>query len=164
MCVLRHFSRVWLFATPWTVACQAPLSMGFSRQEYWSGLPCPPPGDLPNPGIEPTAAVSPALTGGFFTTSTTWEAQVRLYSHLKDLVFVLSLGKKVYLSGFLTTHWNSSVLTQDSVWVSLCNISCMFQSLMCKFLFQVVNPLLNFILCLGPPSPHLDPLPCYKHS
>ena len=52
-CVLRHFSRVWLFATPWTVALQAPLSMGFSRQEYWSGLPCPLPGDLPNPGIEP---------------------------------------------------------------------------------------------------------------
>ena len=46
-------SCVWLFATLWTVARQAPLSMGFSRQEYWSGLPCPPPGDLPNPGIEP---------------------------------------------------------------------------------------------------------------
>ena len=52
-CVLSHFSHVQLFVTPWTVAHQAPLSMGFSRQEYWSGLPCPPPGDLPNPGIEP---------------------------------------------------------------------------------------------------------------
>ena len=48
----------------WTVACQASLSMGFSRQEYWSGMPCPSPGDLPHPGIEP---LSPALTGGFFT-------------------------------------------------------------------------------------------------
>ena len=48
-----HFSRVQLFATLWTVACQAPLSMGFSRQEYWSGLPCPSPEDLPDPGIEP---------------------------------------------------------------------------------------------------------------
>ena len=48
-------------ATPWTVDCQAPLSMGFSRQEYWSGLPCPPPGDLPDPGIELTSPVSPAL-------------------------------------------------------------------------------------------------------
>ena len=47
------FSHVWLCVTPWTVACQAPLSMGFSSQEYWSGLPCPPPGDLPNPGMEP---------------------------------------------------------------------------------------------------------------
>ena len=44
---------VWVFATPWTVTCQAPLSMGFSRQEYWSGLPCPSPGDLPDPGIKP---------------------------------------------------------------------------------------------------------------
>ena len=50
--------------TPWTVACQAPLSMGFSRQEYWRGLPFPSPGDLPNLGIEPT---SPALAGKFFT-------------------------------------------------------------------------------------------------
>ena len=56
-----------------TVAHQAPLSMGFSRQEYWSGLPCPSPGDLPDPGIEPVSLTSPALAGGFFTTSTTWE-------------------------------------------------------------------------------------------
>ena len=57
-------SYVWLFATPWTVAAhQAPLSMGFSRQEYWSGLPCPPPGDLPNPGMEPR---SPALQADSF--------------------------------------------------------------------------------------------------
>ena len=55
MCVLSH---VQLFVQPWTVACQAPLSMGFSRQEYWNGLPCPPPGDLPDPGIQPR---SPAL-------------------------------------------------------------------------------------------------------
>ena len=55
-------------ATPWTVAHQAPLSMGFSRQEYWSGLPCPTPGDLADPGIEPTSPASPALAGRFFTT------------------------------------------------------------------------------------------------
>ena len=54
-------SPVRLFATPQTVAHQAPLSMGFSRQEYWSGLPFAPPGDLPHPGIEPTSAVSLAL-------------------------------------------------------------------------------------------------------
>ena len=68
------FRRVRLSATPWTVACQAPLSLGFSRQEYWSGLLCPPPGDFSDPGIEPASLVSPALKGGFFTTSTTWEA------------------------------------------------------------------------------------------
>ena len=72
--VLSYFSRVQLFATPWTAACQAPLSMRFSRQEYWSGLPCPPPGDLPDPGIETPSPTSAALAGGFFTTSTTWEA------------------------------------------------------------------------------------------
>ena len=55
------FSRVWLFVTFWTIACQAPLSMGFPRHEYWSELPCPPSGDLPNPGIELTSLTSPAL-------------------------------------------------------------------------------------------------------
>ena len=61
-------------ATLWTVVCQAPLSMGFSGQEYWSGLPCPLPGDLPNSGIDPTSLMSPALASEFFTTSATWEA------------------------------------------------------------------------------------------
>ena len=70
--LVSHISHVLLFVTPWTVAHQAPLSVRFSRQEYWSGLPCPPPGDLPDSGIEP---VSPALVGEFFTTSITWEAQ-----------------------------------------------------------------------------------------
>ena len=74
MSVLSHFSHVRLFAALWTVARQAPLPMGFSRQEDWSGLPFPPAGDLPNPGIEPTFLTSPALAGGFFTTSATWEA------------------------------------------------------------------------------------------
>ena len=55
---------------------QAPLSMGFSMQAYWSGLPSPPPGDLPNPGIEPTSLMSPALASGLFTSSATWEAQL----------------------------------------------------------------------------------------
>ena len=73
-CVLSCFSHVWLFATPRTVALQAPLSMGLSRQEYWSGLPLPSPRDLPYPGIELTSLTSPALVGRFFTTSTTWEA------------------------------------------------------------------------------------------
>ena len=60
--------------TLWTVGHQAPLSMGFSRQQYWSGLPCPSPGDLPDPGPEPESLVSPALAGGFFTAGATWEA------------------------------------------------------------------------------------------
>ena len=65
-CRLSCFSCVRLFATLWTVACQAPLSMGFSGQEYWSGLPCPPPGDLPDPGIKPASLKFPALAGMFF--------------------------------------------------------------------------------------------------
>ena len=68
VCVLSCLHRVWLFATPWTVACQVPLFIGFSRQEYWSGLPCAPPGDLPNPGIKPASPVSPALQVEFFST------------------------------------------------------------------------------------------------
>ena len=71
--VLSCFSAVWLSATPWTVARQASLSMGFSRQECWSRLPCPPPEDLPDPDVEPRSLMSPALAGGFFTTSATWE-------------------------------------------------------------------------------------------
>ena len=65
----QMLSHVQLFATLWTVTCQAPLSLGFSRQEYWNGLPCPPPGNLPNPGVEPMSLATPALAGGFFTTA-----------------------------------------------------------------------------------------------
>ena len=67
-------SRVWLVATPWTVALQVPLSMEFFRQEYWSELPFPTPGDLPDPGIQYVSLVSPALAGRFFTNCATWEA------------------------------------------------------------------------------------------
>ena len=76
-CVLSRFCRVWLSATPWTVASQAPLSMGLSRQEYWSRLPFPPPGNLPYPEMEPVSLTSPALAGGFFTATTDWEAPMR---------------------------------------------------------------------------------------
>ena len=57
------------------IARQAPLPLGFSRQEYWSGLPCPPPGDLPDPGIQPVSLISPASAGRLFTSSATWEAK-----------------------------------------------------------------------------------------
>ena len=64
------------FGTPWTVAQQTSLSMGFHRQEYWSGLPFPSPGDLPNPGIE---TASPAFTCGFFTTESPWKSHIHAY-------------------------------------------------------------------------------------
>ena len=63
-----------------TIPCQAPLSMGFSRQEYWSGLPFPPPGDLPNPETKLASLMPPALAGGFFTSGATWEALYLQYS------------------------------------------------------------------------------------
>ena len=69
--MLSHFSYVQLFATPWTAAHQALLSREFSRQEYWSGMPFLPPGDLPEPVIKPMSLMSLALAGGFFTTSAT---------------------------------------------------------------------------------------------
>ena len=72
LCVV---SLVRLFVIQWTVVCQTPLSMGFSRQEYWSRLPFPPPGDLQNAGIESMSLVSPALADGFFTTNGDWEAE-----------------------------------------------------------------------------------------
>ena len=74
MCVIHCFSHVCLFATLYTIARQSLLSIGFSRQEYWGGLPRPPPGDLPHPGIKPVSLMSPELAGVFFTTRATWEA------------------------------------------------------------------------------------------
>ena len=79
VCMLSHFSQVQPFETPRTVARQSSLSMGFSRQEYWSGLPFPSPGDLPHPGIEPTSLTSPALAGGFFTRAA-WEVRMCIKS------------------------------------------------------------------------------------
>ena len=96
---------VWLSATLWTVAHQAPLSMGFSRQECWSGLPFPPPGDLPNPGIEPTSLTSPALAGGVFTTSATWEAQMR--------------SKAMFLLWHLKSYHESVVTLGTSLWAEV---------------------------------------------
>ena len=87
-CVLSRFSRVWLFVAPWTVACQAPLSMGFSRQEYWSGLPFPPPGDHPDPGIEPA---SPVLAGVFLSILTSHP----LYWNLAQMSTPLKSGSCV---------------------------------------------------------------------
>ena len=73
----------------------ASLSMGFSRWEYWSGLPCPPPGDLPDPGMEPVSLSSPALTGRFFSTTATWESLESTSDHKKSLE---------WFSKFLGTH------------------------------------------------------------
>ena len=103
--LLNHFSHIQLLATPWTIACQAPLSIGFSRQEYWSGLTCPPPGNLPNKGIKPASLTSPALAGRCFTTSATWEdyvcvcicMYVYIYTYIHMYVYI-------YIYMYLYTH------------------------------------------------------------
>ena len=99
---LKSFSRVRLFATPWTVACQAPLSLGFSRQEYWSGLPFPSPGDLPDPGIEPgsLALEADALTSEppgkiFIKVLLKNSKSIKFYTNL-----ILSVFKATY-NGYL---------------------------------------------------------------
>ena len=90
----------------WTVARQAPLSMGLSRQEYWSGLPCPPPRDLPNPGIEPVSLTPPSLAGGFFTTSATGENPLLAESNSNS-----SAGIGVPPGSAIVASWGSSILS-----------------------------------------------------
>ena len=116
-CVLSHFSRVQLFATLWTVAHRDPQSMGFSRQEYWSGLLCPPPGDPPNPGVKPASLMSPALAGGFFTTNFTWEVP-HIHTHVlkPSLEFLIPY----HISHFLSTH----------------SLSCIYSGLHCHSSFK----------------------------
>ena len=92
----QSLSSVQLFMIPCTVACQAPLSMGFSRQKYWSGLPFPTPGDLPNQGIK---TASSASAGRFFTTSTTWEAP-KVYYLTSFLLLIYPFSKHL-----LSTHY-----------------------------------------------------------
>ena len=117
--MLSCFSQVQLLVTPCTIALQAPLSMGFSRQEYWSGLPCPLPGVLPNSGIKHVSLRSPALAGRFFfffffflTTSPTWEAwclfihpcKIQPFYNSKYLLFI------PYCSGF----WDNTARSRHS--------------------------------------------------
>ena len=85
MCVCANWLPLCLSVTPWTIPLQVLLFMGFSRQEYWSGLPCPSPGDFPNPGTEPASLKFHALVGGFFTTSPTWEVFAPYCHYLKTI-------------------------------------------------------------------------------
>ena len=111
--VLNHSSGVWIFVTLWTVAHQVPLSMQFYKQEYFSGLLCPPPGDLPNPGIEPSSLLSPALTGRFFTTGTIWKAPLSMYMYqIANILWVIKKARefrKTSTSALLTMPKPSTV-------------------------------------------------------
>ena len=105
---LGHFNCVQLFATLWTVACQAPLSIGFSRQEYWRGLLCPSPGDLFHPGIEVASLAALALAGGFFITSAPWEApgactQKHIHTEVFSIIFI---NKLFFQCTWCISLWN----------------------------------------------------------
>ena len=101
--VLSRFSCVQLFVTLWTITRQAPLSMGFCRQRYWSGLTCPSPGDLPHPGIEPMSLMSPALAGRFYTTSATWEALIS--NKRRNIPRRSASGNEVLLQAQAIKYW-----------------------------------------------------------
>ena len=106
--MLSRFSHVQISVTPWTVALQAPLSVRFSRQEYWSGVPFSTPGDLPDPGIDPISLTSPALAGGFFSTKATWEAPKEMARAKSDTSAPTQSPSKALppgsLSGLLCSH------------------------------------------------------------
>ena len=118
-CVLSHFSHVQFFATLWTVACQAPLSMGFSRQEQWSGLPSPTLGDLPYPEIKPATLLSPALWGRFFTTSATWIP----FSSVQSLSCV-----RLFVTSWTAAHQASLPITNSRSLLKLMSIESVMPS------------------------------------
>ena len=99
--MLSRFSCVQVLATLWAIAHQAPLSMGFSRQENWSGFLCPPSWDLSDPGIEPVSLMSPALAGRFFTSGATWETH-----HV-------TLGKSIHSAEPLVQQLSGLTLRQN---------------------------------------------------
>ena len=134
LCMLSHFSHIQLFAILWTVACQAPLSVGFSRQEYWSGLPFPSPGDIPEPGIEPVSLTSPALAGGFFITSATWEDSL-----------CLNNNKTYILNQYLPT-FNSRLVWPREPWALSSVLSTIEELWECLTSFLPFSPFLSLSL------------------
>ena len=120
-CMLSLFSCVQLFAILWTAAHQAPLSVEFSWQEHWSGLPCLPPGDLPNPGIKPMSLTSPVLAGGLFTTSDTSVqfSSVQSLSRVRLFATPRIAARQASLS--ITNCWSSPKVTpRKPQCVSIC--------------------------------------------
>ena len=95
-------SRVWFFVTLWTEACQAPLSMEFSRQEDWSGLPFPTPGDLPKPGIEPASLASLVLADGFFTAA----SHMHIHTHMRRTTRLCGYSKVNAFCNAMNCYWS----------------------------------------------------------
>ena len=155
-CMLSRFSRIWLFATQWTVACKAPLSVGFSRQKYWSGLPFLSPGDLPNPGLNPCFL---RLLHWFFTPSTTWEETWKEqeagfehgrpsdgYANLKSSRSIQQevLGQKLFLKVFLA--WAETSVTQCSCLAPIIGCGLSRKSLALVWKLRQIQEVLKEIL------------------
>ena len=122
----RVFSHVQLFATPWTVVHQALLSMGLSQQEYWNGLPFPPPRDLPDPRIKPESHESPALAGGFFTTEPPEKPPSKLISVL-NMISLLTLSHSMGVRCYPF----QSLITLFQIIMMLGSFLCAYQSILC---------------------------------
>ena len=122
--VLSHFNHIILFAAPRTIALRAPLPMEFSRQEYWSDFPCPPPRDLPYPETEPTSLMSPALVGSFFTSNATWEVEFsNLFFSYGQVCFLPSWRNFTHPRSTYSSKLSSSSFTIiDSIFRSIDNI------------------------------------------
>ena len=128
---------------PWTVSRQAPLSMRVSRREYWSGLPCPPLVDLPDPGIELASLMSSAFTGRYFTTSTTWEAQYRfIFYSYKSIPHFIVLCRNCIIYK-LKVCCNSASKKSISIIIFLTHLltSCPCHTLVILAIFQTFSSL-----------------------
>ena len=140
--MLSCFSHVRLFITLWTVARQASLSMGFFRKEYWSVLPCPPPGDLPDPEINPSSLMSPALAGRFLTTSATWEA------NLLSVLYKIKIPRAPCLHTlgilFKSRSWVFSLAEMEAITSFSNGMKTVIKWLCHLFLSRLTNP--NYFL------------------
>ena len=158
--IARALMHVWVPSyfshVPWLcpVARQAPLSMGFSRQECWCGLPCPPPGDPPDPGIEPVSLMSAALAGRFFATRAIWEAYCTI---LYNIQIVQYYRQEIYLGTIHQPYWN---------------FFAVFSAFICEFVFCAIYCMStttveiesNSITGIPCATLYLQPLPFPPHS
>ena len=143
----QSLSHVRLLATPWTAARQSPLSMEFSREEYWRELPHPPPGYFPDPGIKLASLVSPALVGGFFTISTTWEAlqaHNSAQSYMDCMLGDVQTCSDVKATAPVRTGALTNMLDEDTQGSLAEGVQkhphCLHHSSVCLKLFQRITP------------------------